>query len=139
MEYKVDGRQLSAALFIPFANRVWPGEYDPEQTQAALSRTMNLTAYDGKALVGCLRILSDGYYFGTITELLVLPSHQRQGIGSELLRLARQHAPTLLYFGAQPGAEAFYEKNGCQKGLQAYVIEKGPKPIPPAGGRDSGT
>ena len=124
MEYKVDDRQLDAALFLPCAGQVWPGEYDEGRTQAALSRTMNITAYDGKALVGCLRILSDGYYFGTITELLVLPAYQGRGIGSALLRLARQHAPTLLYFGAQPGAEAFYEKNGCRKGLQSYVIEK---------------
>ena len=26
-------------------------------------------------------------------------------------------------FGAQPGMEAFYEKNGCQRSLQSYVIE----------------
>ena len=80
MEYKVDDRQLDAALFIPFANQVWPGEYDEDKTQHALSRTMNITAYDGKALVGCLRILSDGYYFGTITELLVLPAYQGRDV-----------------------------------------------------------
>ena len=95
-----------------------------DRTQAALSRTLNITAYDGKQLVGCLRILSDGYFFGTITELLVLPSHQKQGIGSRLLQLARANAPTMLYFGSQPGIEAFYEKNGCQKSLQSYMIEK---------------
>lgn len=94
------------------------------RTQDALSKTLNITAYDGQRLVGCLRILSDGYFFGTITELLVLPEYQRQGIGSRLLQLAREHAPTMLYFGSQPGMEAFYEKNGCQKSLQSYIIEK---------------
>lgn len=83
-----------------------------------------ITAYDGGRLTGCLRVLTDGYYFGTITELLVLPEYQHQGIGSQLLELARENAPTLLYFGAQPGVEAFYEKNGCQKGMQAYTIPK---------------
>ena len=95
-----------------------------EQTRQALSKTLNITAYDNKKLVGCLRILSDGYYFGTITELLVLPEYQQQGIGSKLLQLAKDNTPTMLYFGAQPGIEAFYEKNGCQKSLQSYVIEK---------------
>lgn len=66
-----------------------------ERTQSALSKTLNITAYDGKVLVGCLRILSDGYYFGPIIELLVLPEYQ------------------------------FYEKNGCQKSLQSYTIETG--------------
>ena len=87
-------------------------------------KTLNITAYDGKRLVGCLRILSDGYFFGTITELLVLPEYQKQGIGSRLLQLAKENTPTMLYFGSQPVMEAFYEKNGCQKSLQSYVIEK---------------
>ncbi len=124
IRYLIDDRELEASVFISFANKVWPGEYDTEKTRAALSRTLNFTAYDGTLLVGCLRVLTDGYYFGTITELLVLPAYQRRGIGSELLRLARENAPTTLYFGAQPEAEAFYEKNGCQKGLQSYVIKK---------------
>ena len=74
--------------------------------------------------MGCLRILSDGYFFGTITELLILPEYQKKGIGSQLLQLAKENAPTMLYFGSQPGIEAFYEKNGCQKSLQSYMIEK---------------
>lgn len=124
MDYKVDDQELNASIFLPFVNQVWPGNYSMERTKSALSKTLNITAYDGKALVGCLRILSDGYYFGTITELLVLPEYQRQGVGSRLLQFAKEHTPTMLYFGSQPGAEGFYEKNGCQKGLQAYTIEK---------------
>ena len=124
MEYRADDRELQATMFIEFANQVWPGNYDVERTRDALSKTINITAYDGERLVGCLRILTDGCYFGTITELLVLPEYQRRGIGSRLLQLARDSAPTMLYFGAQPGVEAFYEKNGCEKGLQSYVIRK---------------
>ena len=124
MEYRADDRELQATIFIEFVNQVWPGNYDMERTQDALSKTINITAYDGERLVGCLRILTDGCYFGTITELLVLPEYQRRGIGSRLLQLARDSAPTMLYFGAQPGVEAFYEKNGCEKGLQSYVIRK---------------
>ena len=124
IEYKVDDKEINASFFISFVNQIWQGDYNIERTQTALSKTINITAYDGNVLVGCLRILSDGYYFGTITELLVLPEYQQQGIGSKLLQLAKDHTPTMLYFGAQPGIEAFYEKNGCQKSLQSYVIEK---------------
>lgn len=122
IEYKVDDKEMNASFFISFVNQIWQGDYDIERTQAALSKTINITAYDGNVLVGCLRILSDGYYFGTITELLVLPEYQQQGIGSKLLQLAKDNTPTMLYFGAQPGIEAFYEKNGCQKSLQSYAI-----------------
>ena len=124
IEYKVDDKEMNASFFVSFVNQIWQGDYNIERTQAALSKTINITAYDGNVLVGCLRILSDGYYFGTITELLVLPEYQQQGIGSKLLQLAKDNTPTMLYFGAQPGIEPFYEKNGCQKSLQSYVIEK---------------
>ena len=124
MIYKADDKELDASLFISFVNQIWQGDYDIERTQTALSKTINITVYDDQLLVGCLRILSDGCYFGTITELLVLPEYQRKGIGSRLLQLAKEHTPTLLHFGAQPGMEPFYEKNGCQKSLQSYIIEK---------------
>ena len=122
MDYRVDDRALDADAFLAFVDQVWPGDYDRLRTREALSRTMNLTAYDGETLAGCLRILTDGCFFGTITELLVLPAYQGRGIGSRLLALARAHAPTLLYFGAQPGLEGFYEKNGCKRSLQSYTL-----------------
>lgn len=124
MDYRVDDKKLKASVFLSFVNQVWPGDYDIERTQNALSKTLNITAYDNKMLVGCLRILSDGYFFGTITELLVLPEYQKKGVGSKLLQLAKTNTPTMLYFGSQPGVESFYEKNGCQKSLQSYMIEK---------------
>lgn len=109
MEYRFDDRALHAEEFLRFVNQVWPGDYDPARTEEALGGTICLSAQDNGTLVGCLRILTDGYFFGTITELLVLPEYQRQGIGSALLALAKQHTPTLLYFGAQPEAEQFYD------------------------------
>ena len=122
MEFHADDRSLTPEVFLPFVNQVWPGAYDPEKTRAALKKTQNITAYDGGCLVGCLRILTDGYFFGTIMELLVLPAYQRRGVGSRLLQLAREAAPTLLYFGAQPGAEGFYERNGCRRSLPSYEL-----------------
>ncbi len=122
MEYKINDTELDASVFISFVNNIWLGDYDIDKTQSALSKTLNITAYDGKTLVGCLRILSDDYFFGTITELLVLPKYQKQGIGSKLLQLAKSNTSTMLYFGAKPESEKFYEKNGCQKSLQSYVI-----------------
>lgn len=124
MEYVVDDKELDALTFIAFVNQVWQGSYNVAKTKSALSKTINITAYDNEMLVGCLRILTDGYYFGTITELLVLPEYQKQGVGSKLLQLAKDNTPTMLYFGAQPGVERFYEKNGCKRSLQSYVIEK---------------
>ena len=61
MDYRVDDTQLDASVFLSFVNQIWPGVYDAKRTQDALAKTLNITAYDGAKLVGCLRILSDGY------------------------------------------------------------------------------
>ena len=124
MEFRVDDKELDASVFLAFVNQIWPGCYDPERTKSALSKTLNVTAYDGAKLIGCLRVLTDGYYFGTITELLVLPEYRNKGVGSRLLQLAKENTPTMLYFGSQQGLEGLYEKNGCEKGMQSYTIKK---------------
>lgn len=123
LRYVVDDKELKTSDFISLANKIWPGDYNIEKTKIALERTINITAYDENKLIGCIRLLTDGYYFGTVTELFVLPEYQKRGIGSRLLSLAKENTPTLLYFGAQPGLEEFYEKNGCKKSLQSYIIE----------------
>ncbi|MGO1044700.1 GNAT family N-acetyltransferase [Clostridioides difficile] len=115
MEYIVDDYELDAKVFLSLANSVWPGKYDVEKTQKALKKTINITAYEEKQLIGCIRILSDGYYFGTITELLVLPEFQKKGIGSKLLDLAKIHTPTSLYFGAQQELKNFMKRTVVKK------------------------
>ena len=56
-------------------------------------------------LIGTVRILSDGYFFGTIPELMVDPEYQGQGIGKRLRELAWDASETSLFFGARPGKE----------------------------------
>ena len=56
MEYRYDDRALDAGTFLALVQQVWPGEYDAEKTRAALARTINITAWDGGRLAGCLRI-----------------------------------------------------------------------------------
>src|SRR5687767_3197714 len=96
IHFKIDDRDLPATLFLGLAQRVWPRKYDTQLAQWALERTLNITAWDGENLVGCVRILSDGYFFGTIPEILVDPAHQRTGIGRQLMELAWEHSPTSL-------------------------------------------
>ena len=110
IHYINDDINLRSDIFIEMANQVWPGSYDTELMQKAISKTINITAWDNDKLVGCIRILSDGYLFGTISEILVLREYQKQGIGRELMRRAIDISPTSLFFGAQPEAEGFYEK-----------------------------
>lgn len=122
--YKNDDKKLHATVFIKMANQIWPGLYDEELMQKAINTTINITAWNDDTLIGCIRILSDGYLFGTISEILVLPEYQKQGIGKELMQRAADISPTSLFFGAQPNAVGFYEKLGIEKSLQSFSIKK---------------
>lgn len=116
--------ELDPADFTDLANRVWPGDYSVEGAARALARTINSVAWSGDRLVGCVRVLSDGYFFGTVPEILVDPAFQRQGIGRRLMELAWEVSPTGLLFGVQPGNEAFFEKLGYDRSLPSYARRK---------------
>ena len=124
IRYINDDQELKADIFIEIANQVWPGSYDNERMQKAIDKTINITAWDHDKLVGCIRILSDGYLFGTISEVLVLKEYRKQGIGRELMDRAADISPTSLFFGAQPEAEGFYERLNIEKSLQSFMINK---------------
>ena len=124
IHYKTFDKSLDAAAFIYMANQVWPGAYDTQHTKEALEKTINTTAWDNDILVGCVRVLTDGYFFGTVTEILVLPEYQRKGIGKQLMTLAFDTSPTSLFLGAQPETVGFYEKMGYEKSLQSFMKKK---------------
>jgi ribosomal protein S18 acetylase RimI-like enzyme len=124
IKYKTHDSSLDAVKFINMANQVWQGIYHQAYTDEALKKTINTTAWDNDTLVGCVRVLTDGYFFGTVTEILVLPDYQQQGIGEKLMSLAFETSPTSLFFGAQPEAVGFYEKIGYEKSLQSFQKNK---------------
>jgi GNAT superfamily N-acetyltransferase len=124
IEYCVGGDELSVMDYLDLADRVWPGDYDTFRTDAALRRTFNVTAWVESRLVGCVRILSDGYLFGTIPEMFVDPDYQHLGVGRRLMKLAWEASPTSLYFGAQPGNESFYEALGFEPGIPSFIRRK---------------
>jgi hypothetical protein len=72
---------LDADEFLALARKIWPREYARESVQEALRETINVVARVEGQLVGSVRILTDGYFFGTIPEILVDPGYQGKGIG----------------------------------------------------------
>jgi len=124
IQYRTYDENLDVTVFIDMAVQVWPGNYHSHYTKEALGRTINTTAWDNDTLVGCVRVLTDGYFFGTITEILVLPEYQRQGVGEKLMSLAFETSPTSLFFGAQAEAEVFYENIGYEKSMQSFAKKK---------------
>jgi ribosomal protein S18 acetylase RimI-like enzyme len=124
---RYDDTGFDADTFLVLAQRVWPKNYDHAMVSEALKRTLNIGAWDEARLVGAVRLLTDGYLFATVPEILVDPDYRRRGIGRELMAQAVSHAPRRkLFLGAQPEAVTFFERIGCRRGLLGFTAEQGP-------------
>jgi len=122
VEYRSGEAALPVDSFITLAKRIWQREYDAAKTAAALRVTINIGAWSGERLVGAVRVLSDGYFFNTVPEVMVDPEFRKHGIGRELMRRALEAAPGgVLFLGAQPGNEKFFEQAGFRRGPTGYV------------------
>ena len=61
----------------------------PQMLEQALSHSLVIyLALDGDAVVGLIRLVGDGFSSVFVQDLIVLPSCQRQGIGSSLMKEA---------------------------------------------------
>ena len=61
----------------------------PQMLEQALSHSLaTYLARDGEKIVGLVRLIGDGFSSVFVQDLLVLPSYQRQGIGSSLMKQA---------------------------------------------------
>ena len=102
---------------------------DDRDRMAAMLRNVNLvvTAWDGDLLVGLSRALSDFSFVTYLSDLAVRASHQRQGIGKELMRRTQAaggpHAKVILL--AAPAAEQYYPHVGFTRHPQCWMLSPG--------------
>jgi GNAT superfamily N-acetyltransferase len=100
---------------------------DPERTRKMLENgSFYITVRDEDALVGWVRVLTDYAYYGLVTEVAVAPSHKGQGVGKEMLRIAREVATpqaTLVLMSSAEG-DPFYAHLGWQKADRAYRLRR---------------
>lgn len=98
---------------------------DDRERMAGMVREANLvvTAWDGDLLVGIARSITDFHYATYLSDLAVRLSHQRQGIGVELMRRTQQAAPraSLILLSA-PGAVEYYPRVGFTAHPSAWVL-----------------
>ncbi len=90
-------------------------------------------AYDGQELVGFVNLAWDGGVHGFVLDTTVAPSHQRRGIGTELVRRATDAAKAQglewLHVDYEPDLEDFYAACGFRPAtaglinLQSYHLD----------------
>ncbi len=86
-----------------------------------------ITAWDGALLVGIARTLTDFGYVAYLADLAVRESHQRRGLGCELIRRTRADLGprAMLVLLAAPAAVDYYPRIGFQHHPQAWTLKPG--------------
>lgn len=122
---------LSLGEYIEILNNSGLGKRRPMDDSEHLNRmilgsNMIVTAREDGELIGFLRALSDFCYRTFIADLAVKKEKQGQGIGRNLIQMARDSAPEarLFLFSAED-AEGFYQKLGFQLHERCYQLKVG--------------
>jgi GNAT superfamily N-acetyltransferase len=109
-DYAIDYEQLEALM----TEVGWGGRSTRARLEARVrgSRFV-VSAWNGDALVGFARAISDGVSSGYVSDVAVRADHRRQGIGAELVRRIVADKPDIKFvLHADPKLHAFYGKLG---------------------------
>jgi len=105
---------------------------DDRARMAAMLEHANLvvTAWEGDLLVGISRSLSDFAYVTYLSDLAVRESHQRLGIGKELIRITqRESGQAYIVLLAAPKAVDYYPHIGFTQHPSAWILRAGEKVV----------
>jgi GNAT superfamily N-acetyltransferase len=95
------------------------------------SADITITAWDGELLVGVARSITDWVWTTYLADLAVRLSHQRHGIGKELMRRTQAAAPEArLLLLAAPAAVDYYPRVGFTHMPQAWWLQPGERIAP---------
>jgi len=89
------------------------------------SANLTVTAWDDSLLVGISRCITDFVWTTYLADLAVRVSHQRSGIGKELMRRTQGATPQAkLLLLAAPAAEDYYPHVGFTRVPQAWMLRE---------------
>ena len=128
IEYRV-GNELDLDEVIELYRASTLGErrpVDERERMGEMVRNANLviTAWDGELLVGIARSVTDFAYCTYLSDLAVRLSHQKQGIGKELVRLTKVEsgAKTSVILLSAPKAVDYYPHIGFTQHPSAWIL-----------------
>ena len=91
--------------------------------QMLANANLVITAWDGDLLVGIARSLTDFAYATYLSDLAVRDSHQRRGIGKELIRRTQQEGgQARIILLAAPAAVEYYSHVGFDRHPSAWTL-----------------
>ncbi len=135
IEYRT-GNRLDIDQVIEMYVASTLGERRPvgeRERMAEMVRHANLviTAWEGDLLVGISRSMTDFAYATYLSDLAVRLSHQRHGIGKELIRRTQAAAPRAnIILLAAPKAVEYYPHIGFTRHNSAWILPAGAAIVP---------
>jgi predicted N-acetyltransferase YhbS len=126
------GNQLDLDQVIDLYRASTLGERRPVNDRDRMARMLAnanlvITAWEQAMLVGIARSVTDFCYTTYLADLAVRVSHQRQGIGRELIRRTQDACSpqTRLVLLSAPKAVTYYPRVGFTRHEQCWQLEPG--------------
>jgi predicted N-acetyltransferase YhbS len=130
IEYRV-GNELDMDEVLDLYHASTLGERRPVSDRERMTRMLRnanlvISAWDGPVLVGLARSVSDFAYCTYLSDLAVRATHQRTGIGKELIRRTQASSPEAnLILLAAPKAVDYYPRIGFRRHDSAWILRSG--------------
>jgi len=95
--------------------------------QMLANANLVITAWEDEQLVGIARSITDFVYATYLSDLAVRKSHQRKGIGRELIRRTQDSCTTetRLILLSAPNAVSYYPRVGFERHEQCWQLVPG--------------
>ncbi len=128
IEYRV-GNELDLDAVIELYRASTLGERRPVEERERMglmvaNANLVVTAWDGDLMVGISRSLTDFVYATYLADLAVRLSHQRLGIGKELIRRTQAEAVRAnIILLAAPKAVDYYPHIGFEQHGSAWILK----------------
>jgi len=128
IEYMACGK-ITAKEYIEFFRARRPQfVLDPCRVDEMLSRSILVTARRNGQLVGFIRILSDGYVFSTIAEIMSMPEFYDDGEWvKKMMSLAAEVSQTRLVLGTHRVNPDILRELGWNETFMGYAYKNKPR------------
>ncbi len=124
-------RKIDGAQFVDILNRSTLAERRPVDDATCVNSMLRnadliITAWSEDTLVGVARSVTDFSYCCYLSDLAVDASHQRSGVGKQLIRLTKEQlGPRCkLILLSAPGASSYYPHVGFDRHPSAWVLHE---------------
>lgn len=129
IEYRF-GNALDVDAVIELLNASTLGERRPVDDRRIVAKmiehgNLTVTAWDGPQMVGFCRTLTDFAYVGYLSDLAVRVTHQKHGIGVEMIARTREAMGprSSLVLLSAPKAVEYYPKIGFTRHDSAWLLK----------------